>query len=133
MESGFAPITEYAPARGLRTDVTALSPSGEIWVVECKSSLADFRSDSKWRGYLDWCDRFFFATPEDFPLEALPDDEGLIIGDEFGAEVVREAQLRKLPAARRRAQTLRIGRIGLLRLRAGLDDGVAALISASEG
>ncbi|RMF37932.1 MAG: DNA repair protein MmcB-related protein, partial [Alphaproteobacteria bacterium] len=83
---GFAPVTEFVPARGLRSDVCALGPKGEIWIVECKSGLADFRADRKWRGYLDWCDRFFWAVDRDFPDEVLPDDTGLILADAFDAE-----------------------------------------------
>jgi hypothetical protein len=36
---------------------------GEIWIVEIKSSPADYLSDSKWRDYMDFCDRFYFAIP----------------------------------------------------------------------
>lgn len=130
IDEGLAPVTEFAPGGGLRADVTALARDGEIWVVECKSSLADFRADGKWRGYRDYCDRFFFATPADFPLEVLPADEGLILADGFGAEIARAAPQRKLAPARRKAQTLRIGRIAALRLRGGLDPGLQGLIGA---
>ena len=50
---GFVCVEELVPARGLRVDVMALGPKGEIWVVECKSSRADFASDHKWDGYLE--------------------------------------------------------------------------------
>lgn len=134
LDEGFAPVTEYVPAPGLRTDVTALARDGEIWVIECKSSLADYQSDAKWGGYLDWCDRFFFAVPAEFPDHVLPAEEGLIIADGFGAEIVRPAPLAKLPAARRKAQTLRLARIAAMRLRGLVDPGVAALTAdLSEG
>ena len=131
IEEGFAPVTEFIPARGLRTDVTALGPGGEIWVVECKSSTADFLSDRKWRGYLDWCDRFFFAVAPEFPMEILPDEEGLIAADGFGAEILRPAQERKLSGARRAAQTRRIARAAALRLRGRDDPGAAAIAALS--
>lgn len=130
LDEGFAPITEFSPASGLRTDVTALSRDGEIWVVECKSSLADFQSDAKWRGYIEWCDRFFFAVPEAFPTEVLPEDEGLIFADGFEAEIIRPPQHRKLSAARRKAQTLKIARTGLIRLRTTADPGISGLTAA---
>lgn len=101
-EHGFACVEELVPARGLRVDVMALGPRGEIWVVECKSSRVDFTSDAKWQGYLAWADRFFFAVDVDFPLEILPEDQGLIIADGFGAEIVRMAPEEKLAPARRR-------------------------------
>jgi hypothetical protein len=99
---GFACVEEVVPARGLRVDVMALGPKGEIWVVECKSCRVDFTSDTKWQGYLDWADRFFFAVDEDFPSELLPDDQGLIIGDAYTAEIVRMPTVRKLAPARRK-------------------------------
>lgn len=132
IDEGLAPVTELSPARGLRTDVTALAPTGEIWIVECKSSVADFRSDAKWEGYLDWCDRFFFAAPAGLPDDLLPDEHGLMIADGYGAEIVRQAEKRPLAAARRKAQTRRIARVAALRLRALADPGVAALVSRND-
>lgn len=55
----FTSLEEFTPERGKRVDVMAIGPKGEIWVIECKSGREDFRSDHKWRGYLEWCDRFF--------------------------------------------------------------------------
>ncbi len=99
----FAALTEFAPAPGLRVDVIALGPRGEIWVVECKSCRADYAADRKWTGYLDWCDRFFWAVDTGFPAELLPDGTGLMIADGFDAEIVRMPPERKLPPARRQA------------------------------
>jgi hypothetical protein len=99
---GFACVEELVPTRGLRVDVMALGPKGEIWVVECKSSRVDFTSDSKWQGYLAWADRFFFAVDEDFPTELLPEDQGLIIADGYGGEIMRMAPEAKLAPARRK-------------------------------
>ena len=132
IDQGLAPVTELSPVRGLRTDVTALAPNGEIWVVECKSSVADFRSDAKWEGYLEWCDRFYFAAPPDLPDDLLPTDHGLMIADGYGAEIVRPAVKRPLATARRKAQTQRIARVAALRLRAVADPGAAGLISAAD-
>lgn len=132
IDEGLAPVTELSPVRGLRTDVTALAPNGEIWVVECKSSVADFRSDAKWQGYLEWCDRFYFAGPADLPDDLLPDDQGLMIADGYGAEIVRQADRRPLAAARRKAMTQRIARVAALRVRAVADPGAAGLISAGD-
>lgn len=100
---GFSVIEEFVPERGRRVDVMALGPKSEIWVIECKSSRADFQSDQKWQGYLDWCDRYFWAVDDQFPTELLPDDTGLIIADAYDAEVLRMAPESKLPAARRNA------------------------------
>jgi hypothetical protein len=99
---GMATVEELVPTRGLRVDVMALGPKGEIWIVECKSSRADFMSDCKWQGYLEWCDRFFWAVDADFPTDLLPDCTGLIIADGYDAEVIRMAPEDKLAAARRK-------------------------------
>ena len=100
---GFACLEEMVPCRGLRVDVMALGPKGEIWVVECKSSRADFTSDHKWDGYLEWCDRFFWAVDEAFPTELLPDETGLILADAYDAEIIRMAPEDKLAAPRRKS------------------------------
>ena len=106
----FASLEEFSPTAGLRVDVAALGPRGELWVVECKSSRADFTSDRKWRGYLEWCDRYFWAVDAAFPTELLPGDTGLMIADAYDAEIVRMAPEAKLPPARRRALTHRFAR-----------------------
>lgn len=121
IDAGAAPLTEFAPAPGLRVDVIALGPDAAITVVECKASVADFRADAKWTGYLDWCDAFYFAVGPDFPLALLPPDHGVLVGDAFGAEALRLAPSRPLGPARRRALTLRLARAAALRLRRLLD------------
>lgn len=128
-DRGEAAICEFSPAPGLRVDLVALAPDGAVTVVECKSCLADFRADAKWAGYLPWCDRFFFAVAGDFPLEALPDGEGVLLADAFGAELLRPSPERRLAAARRRALTLRIARAAADRL-ARLEDPAEAAFSA---
>ena len=102
---GFVSIEEFVPTRGLRVDVMGLGPKGELWVIECKSGRADYQSDSKWQGYLDWCDRFFWAVDGDFPTDLLPDDTGLIIADQYSAEIIRMAPEDKLAAPRRKVLT----------------------------
>lgn len=111
----FASLDEVTPRPGLRVDVMALGPGGEVWIVECKSSRADFTSDRKWQGYLEWCDRFFWAVPADFPTEILPTGAGLIIADDFFGEIVTMAPDQPLAAARRKALTLRFARMAALR------------------
>ena len=115
---GFASMTEFVPKSGLRVDVIALGPKGEIWIVECKSSRADFQSDQKWQGYLPFCDRFFWAVDSDFPTELLPDDTGLIIADSYGAEIIRMGPDTPLPAARRKKLVQKFARTSAQRLQA---------------
>ncbi|WP_316014849.1 MmcB family DNA repair protein [Roseobacter sp. HKCCA0434] len=109
-------IPEFVPARGFRVDLACLTAKGEVWIVECKSSLADFRADAKWQGYLQWCDRFFWAVPEGFPQEVLPEDGcGLIVADRYDAAVLREAPLTRLAPARRKAMVLKLARTAMRR------------------
>lgn len=114
---GMVTLEEFVPARGLRVDVIALGPKGEIWVVECKSSRADFQSDHKWQGYLEWCDRFFWAVDGDFPIELLPDESGLILADAYDAEIVRMSPEAKLAPARRKAMIQKFATHAARRLR----------------
>lgn len=128
---GFACLEEQIPTKGLRVDVMALGPKGEIWVVECKSSRADFQSDAKWQGYLDWCDRFFWAVDADFPTDLLPQNCGLIFADEYDAEVIRMAAEDRLSGARRKAITQSFARTAASRLQALRDPAPAGLIHLS--
>jgi hypothetical protein len=114
----FACVEEFTLASGLRVDLMALGPKGEVWVVECKSGLADYRSDRKWQGYLDFCDRFFWAVGADFPAETLPDETGLILADAYDAEILRMGPETPLAGARRRALTQAFARSAALRLQA---------------
>ena len=120
---GFVCVEELVPTRGLRVDVMALGPKGEIWVVECKSSRADFTSDSKWQGYLEWCDRFFWAVDEDFPTDLLPEESGLIIADSYDGEIIRMAPEDKLAAARRKVMIQKFATHAARRLHALRDPG----------
>lgn len=98
---GFCCVSELPLASGRRADLVALDGAGEIWIVEIKSSIADFRADQKWQDYRMHCDRLFFATTLDVPCEIFPKDTGLIVADAFGAQIVCEAPEHKLPAATR--------------------------------
>jgi hypothetical protein len=123
----FASITEFTPARGLRVDVMAIGPKGEIWIIECKSSRADYATDQKWQGYLEWCDRFFWAVGDDFPTEILPAGTGLIIADAYDGEIQRMPDPTPLAGARRGALTRRIARVAASRLASMVDPGPASM------
>ena len=113
---GMHSLSEFSPARGLRVDIITLGMANEIWIVECKSSQGDFKSDKKWRNYLDWCDRYFWAVDAKFPINILPSDTGLIIADAYDASIFRDAPLNKLSAARRKKITKSIARSACNRL-----------------
>ena len=114
-------VSELPLPSGRRADLVALDPSGEIWIVEIKSSIADFRTDQKWQDYRAHCDRLFFATTVEVPCEIFPPDTGLIVADPFGAEIVCEAPEHRLHAATRRNMTLGFARAAALRLAALAD------------
>lgn len=109
-QHNFACLPEVTLASSRRADLLALGPNNELWIVEVKSSIADFRSDTKWPDYRLHCDRLFFATHPDVPSDIFPQEAGLIISDGFGAEILREAPEHKLPAATRKSVTLRFAR-----------------------
>ena len=119
----FVSVEELVPVTGLRVDVMGLGPKGEIWVIECKSSRADFQSDNKWQGYLEWCDRFFWAVDSDFPTELLPDDTGLILADAYDAEIVRMGPEAKLAPARRKVMVQKFARHAAIRAQIARDPG----------
>lgn len=124
-----AVLTEFTPVRGLRVDVISLSPKGDFWIVECKSCRSDFASDRKWQGYLDWCDRYFWAVDGDFPSELLPAETGLITADAYGAEIQRMPPETRLAGARRTKVLRDFARAGALRLQ-GLTDPKSLTFSA---
>ena len=117
----FVSVEEFVPERGKRLDVIAVGPRGEIWVIECKSSRVDYQSDRKWQGYLEWCDRYFWAVDQDFPTDLLPEGTGLIIADAYSAEIIRMGPEHKLAGARRGVLMRKIARDAARRLH-GLRD-----------
>jgi hypothetical protein len=120
-DDGQTVLAELPLGNGRRADLAAIDRAGAITLVEVKSCRADFLADGKWHEYLDYCDRFYFAVASDFPLAVLPPEEGLILADRFGGEIVREARPRALGAARRKAMLIRFGRAAAGRLHGLLD------------
>lgn len=118
---GFSVVSELALPSGRRADLTALDSAGEIWIVEIKSSVADFRADQKWQDYRAHCDRLFFATSLDVPCDIFPPDTGLIVADAFGAEVKCHAPEHRLSAATRKSMMLIFGRAAAMRLQSLVD------------
>ena len=118
---GYVSLVEFPLANGRRADVLALGKTGDLAIVEIKTSVADFRADRKWTAYRDFSDRFYFAVPDDFPQPLIPDECGLMVADAFGAAMLRDGCITKLVAGRRRALTMRFARIAAARLRRLVD------------
>ena len=128
---GYAVIVEFPLATGRRVDIIAVDRAGTITVIEVKASVADFRGDRKWREYLAFCDRFYFCVAPDFPRTVLPQEPrcGLIIADRYGGDVVVEPETIRLPAARRKAVTLRFARVAAQRLQALMDPKIPSSVT----
>jgi hypothetical protein len=122
---GFAVVTELGLGNGRRADVVGLSQNGEFWIIEIKSSVQDFRADLKWPQYRTACDRLFFATHADVPLEIFPGDAGLVLADSFGGEFVRNGPEHRLTSVRRRQMLVRFAQAAALKLHSLVDPGAA--------
>ena len=118
---GYASLVEFPLANRRRADILALGKTGDLVIIEIKSSVADFRADQKWALYREFADRLYFAVPNEFPSVLIPEECGLIVADSFGAAVLRHGALTPLAAARRRALTLRFALAAANRLRRQLD------------
>jgi hypothetical protein len=118
---GYASLLEFPLANSRRADILALGRSGDLIIIEIKSSVADFRADRKWVEYRDFADRFYFAVPKNFPAMLIPEDCGLIVADAFAASLIRDGSPNALASGRRRAVTLRFALAAAARLRRHLD------------
>ncbi len=121
----FCCFAEVPLANSRRADVLGVGPKGEIWIVEIKSSLIDYRVDAKWPNYKDYCDRFYFAKPPELDGDIFPADEGLIVADGHVAEILRGAEEHLLSPARRKAMMLKLARLGADRVHYLMDPNTA--------
>jgi hypothetical protein len=120
-DMGYDCLGEFTFRSGRRADLIGIDRAGRIAIVEVKVSVPDFRGDTKWHDYLEWCDAFYFAVPGEFPRDLLPDGHGLIVADAWGGEVLRPPFAGLMHPSRRKALTLQFGRVAARRL-AGLGD-----------
>lgn len=109
-------LPELALANGRRADLATISEKGEIWIIEIKTSVEDFRVDRKWPDYRAYCDRLFFATHKDVPLDIFPEDCGLFLSDGYGGHLLRDAPEHRLPPSTRKAVMLNFSRAAAHRL-----------------
>lgn len=115
-EHQFASLTEFTLASGRRADVIGLNPNGILWIIEIKSSPEDLRADTKWPEYRDYCDRFSFAIPQTMNAALIPQEAGLIVADQWGAEIMRKASEQALHSSRRRAVLIAFAQAAAQRL-----------------
>lgn len=86
-----------------RADLVKVKPSYTrfcVSIYEVKVSRADFLSDinsGKWRGYLSYCHRLYFATPVGLVRkEEIPEEAGWIVRGEHGWKVMKAAPAREV-------------------------------------
>jgi hypothetical protein len=115
-EMRHALLPELVLASGRRADLVTISEKGEIWIIEIKTSIEDFRVDRKWPDYRSYCDRLFFATHKDVPLDIFPEECGLFLSDGYGAHLLRDAPEHRLSPATRKAMMLNFARAAAHRL-----------------
>jgi len=120
-------MCEVPLPNGRRADLMSIDSKGQLAIVEIKVNKADLVGDAKWRDYLDYCDRFFWAVPAGFDLAPFEEDRfrpgccGLIVADRYDAAILREAERRPLAAPRRKVETLRFARRAARRILADTD------------
>jgi hypothetical protein len=115
-EAGVTFVAELPLSSGRRADLVGMDRRGRITIIEIKSSIEDFRADGKWPEYLQHCDAFYFATHGEVPDAIFPQEQGLIVADQYGAEILRPSTAGEMAAATRRALTLRFARAAAARL-----------------
>ena len=113
---GYGVLTEFRLPNGRRVDVIGLGTRGDFAIVEVKSTVEDFKGDRKWPAYLPFCETFYFAVPEGFPLGILPADCGIIVADRFGGVMRRSAPVAAVNGARKRRQLVRFAHAASTRL-----------------
>lgn len=119
---GIPVLSELPLADGRRADLIGVTRKGEVIIVEIKSSIADLKADHKWQDYRNHCDKLYFASHQDVPMEMFPNDCGFILADGFDGHIMREAPEHRLSAPKRKALMLRLSRVSMRRLtRAELD------------
>ncbi len=124
-------LAEMPLRNGRRADLMGIDGKGRIVIVEVKTARGDLMGDGKWPDYLDFCDRFYWGLPPEFDRACLegadfrPDMCGVIVADEYDAEIVRPAPINPLghplAAARRRVEVERLARTALRRQLVAMD------------
>lgn len=94
------PLGSVYLQRPQRADIIEIKPSYTrfcLSVYEIKISRSDFLSDirtEKWKGYLEHCNRFYFAVPSGMvKKEEIPEPAGLIVRGETGWNTLKAAKV----------------------------------------
>ncbi|MEO6387305.1 MAG: MmcB family DNA repair protein [Croceibacterium sp.] len=125
-------LAEMPLRNGRRADLMGIDAKGQVIIVEIKTARADLLGDAKWPHYLEFCDRFYWGVPPELDRACLegadfrPDCCGVIVADEYDAEIIRPAPTRALAAARRKVEVERLARTALRRQLVMLDPDCSA-------
>jgi len=120
-------LAEMPLRNGRRADLMGIDAKGKIVIVEVKTARGDLLGDGKWPDYLEFCDRFYWGLPPEMDRKILesadyrPDCCGVIVADEYDAEIIRPAPSHPLAPARRRVEVERLARTALRRQLVALD------------
>ncbi len=131
---GWAAVHEVPIPNGRRCDLLALRPDGGFVCIEVKSGVRDFLTDNKWPEYRAYCDALYFAVADDFPIELIPQDVGLVVACVSAPgepAVIREAPAHPLAPARRRALLMQFATVAANRLAALEDPAATAAFRAA--
>jgi hypothetical protein len=131
-------LGEVPLPNGRRADAVLVDARGTITIIEVKVCRADLLGDAKWTDYLDWCDSFYWAVSPNIDA-ALLDEEirlpgrcGVLVADRYSAVELRAPLSVPMPAARRRSEHLRLGRLAMQRLMIAADQDLIACLAPSD-
>ncbi|MEE4201300.1 MmcB family DNA repair protein [Erythrobacter sp.] len=115
-------VEEMPLGNGRRADLAGIDARGQVVIVEIKVARGDLLGDGKWPDYLSFCDRFYWGVPPGLdraPLETPgfePEKCGVIVADGYDAQIVRQAPLEPLAAARRKKVIESLARTAMRRI-----------------
>ena len=115
-EQGDGVLREFKLRVKRRVDLITLNDEGLITIIEIKSSVSDFRSDKKWNEYIDWADQFYFGVAQNFPIDILPKEHGIITTDGFDTYEARKSPVKKLNGSRRNTLVRKLARASMRRV-----------------
>lgn len=63
-----------------RADILCINSKNEIIILETKSSWQDYKTDNKWKYYLDWCNKFYFVAQSEIANKIKEDISDKTVG-----------------------------------------------------
>ena len=115
-DQGDGVLREFRLKVRRRVDLIAMTNKGLITIIEIKSSPEDFRSDKKWGEYIEWADRFYFGVGDNFPIDILPKEHGIIKTDGFDCHEARPSPVNKLNGSRRNTLVRNMAKASMRRI-----------------